>query len=506
MSEDQRKLINQLRTSYEYEKKKGADVLDIYRAFEELGYIDEYDADRSLLHIASYYADPVAVKYLLDQGIEAQVFDRYKATPLHYIADPYHIAVVPYKDIADVTQLLLEARVSPLRKNSSGKSPFHTAAERCNEPFLNQMVAHGTLLKMTNDEGQNVLHILATGAGQHQASRSYQRSSEDLEKHDGIAEKYFRITKMLVDYGVDYDVKDRNGRTPSEIASERDAKKVALVLSGEYDETDDTLDLKLKAGGKHLHSAVKSNDIEALEALIKLGSDVNEVYLEVPFRHQMPLSVACMVMNPDVIKMLLDAGADPNFRDGENERTALYWMVKYCYYNQDMFKEKRLDVALKYMMDAGLNLNAPADEHDNTCIACAYTYTPGSTSSFSYGTFQELFVRTVIRLGANVNIRNKHGRTALMEFVESLYYSRENELLDLLEAGSKLDAKDNISETVMMKAARNRSDSLVVQVAETLSDFGDLALDAVNNNGESAMDIALAHNNQELAKWILERM
>lgn len=315
--------------------------------------------------------------------------------------------------------LLLDANVSALRKNTSEQCCYHLAAQRNNFEVLDALMGHGVKLKMTEAEGKNVLHILADNAGRHEESKRFIRDEQKMIEHQELAQRYFASIQRLLAYGVDAEVEDTSKHKPLFYAASKNAKAVAVLLMGEYDEVDPENELRIKAGGKFLHQAIKLKDNEAVDALIRLGADVNEVYLEIPFAHQTPLSVACMTMNLEAVDLLIKAGANPNFRDGTNERSALYWMVKYCYYPQDMYNDKCLEKLMKILLDAGLDLTQPVDEHDNSCIACAYTYTPGASSSFSYGMFSDLFVRVALKLGADVNQKNKHGKTALDIAVEN---------------------------------------------------------------------------------------
>lgn len=504
MSNDYLKQFHELEMAYEYDGLRGNEVLKFYQEFEDIEVVDRND-EKTLVHYAASYADPIALRYLLEKGAQAQVFDNSKETPLHSVAKCTIQNGFGESDVKAVVDLLLEAGVSPLRKNSSDQCCFHLAANRDNFTFLQSMVDHEVRLKMTDGDGRNVLHILAINAGRHQESKRFIRGDDELAIHAKKAQQYFDMIKVLLDYGVDNTVMDSQKHLPEYYATEKNAKKVSVLLRDEYDESDPDNELKILAGGKTLHQAIKSDDIEAVDALIKLGCDVNEVCLEIPFANQTPLAVACMKMNVEAIKLLLQAQADPNFRDGEYERSALYWMIKYGYYTEAMYREKIIDELMTCLLASGLNLNQPVDEHDNSCIACACVES-GTSYTFSYGSFAGLFIKKALKLQADINLTNKHGKTAIMEFVENLNYAKEDTLLDLLEHDARLDIKDNMSETVLMKAARNRNDSLMVQVVETMSDFGDLLIDATNNEGKTALDLAVENNLEELSKWIVERM
>ncbi|MCY3538150.1 MAG: ankyrin repeat domain-containing protein [Cyanobacteria bacterium MAG IRC4_bin_6] len=68
-----------------------------------------------------------------------------------------------------------------------------------------------------------------------------------------------------------------------------------------------------KDGWTPLHVAADSETLEVIKVLVDGGADLNA-------RNEdglTPLHVATQERNPEVVKMLLDAGADPKARDSE---------------------------------------------------------------------------------------------------------------------------------------------------------------------------------------------
>ena len=104
------------------------------------------------------------------------------------------------------------------------------------------------------------------------------------------------------------------------------------------------------------------------------------------------LSCAMYEESCNVIKALLDAGADVNARNKENGKTALSIFAPTAYSNAETKK-----AAFRMLISAGADVNAQ-DDNGNTPLM---------------GVSRD-FVKILLDAGANVNIRNKDGLTALM--------------------------------------------------------------------------------------------
>lgn len=99
---------------------------------------------------------------------------------------------------------------------------------------------------------------------------------------------------------------------------------VAVACSGQDGSTQDSGSSSTKESGANppsadIHAAVLANNKEALEQHIAAGSNLNE---KDPFGGSSPLISAAIFDKPEMAKILIDAGADLNFRNNEGS-TAL---------------------------------------------------------------------------------------------------------------------------------------------------------------------------------------
>nr|WKN39943.1 ankyrin repeat domain-containing protein [Tunicatimonas sp. TK19036] len=83
----------------------------------------------------------------------------------------------------------------------------------------------------------------------------------------------------------------------------------------------------VKAPEVDLHTAVLTNNQEALQQHIAAGSDLNE---KDPFGGSSPLITASLFGKPEMVKSLIEAGADVNFKNNEGS-TALHVAAFFCH-------------------------------------------------------------------------------------------------------------------------------------------------------------------------------
>ena len=140
----------------------------------------------------------------------------------------------------------------------------------------------------------------------------------------------------------------------------------------------------LSAPKVDLHSAVVTDDLEAIRQHIKAGSDLN--VLE-PTRASTPLLTAAALGKTEAAKILIDAGADMNYQNVDGS-TALHTAVAFG----------KTEVA-RILIDAGADLNCTNNEGSTALHAAAFLC-------------RIEIVEALLEKGADKTLKNKSGKTA----------------------------------------------------------------------------------------------
>ncbi len=248
--------------------------------------------------------------------------------------------------------------------------------------------------------------------------------------------------KLLVDHGVDVNTPGlRNGRTPYEEALragnhevaeyllERGAKKIELdrnerfalaCIAGRRAEAlaqladDPTMLEKLGHRGRVdlIHRAVDAGRPDGVRLIVELGVDVNGMVPNSGLDRS-PLHSATIGGNLEMVKLLLELGADPSLCDPTYHSTPIGWayhgqqqhVVDYLFRFANIFDALRCDGVERVaaLLEQDPSLANAADDGGNPLVFYLH---PEMTRL-------EQMVRLLTAYGADLNARNREGKTLL---------------------------------------------------------------------------------------------
>ena len=466
-----------------YKSKSPEEIYEYYRTLS----LDEKDLfGDTLLDIALNFADVEALKILLERNVDVNEINSHGNRPLHNL-----ILLSEYKNLNDVltcAELLLDNGASVLRKNDMGETPVLSAIRGNYIEILELFIKRNLDLK--DGYGNGPLHIAA-----------YSCYPENEEKKK-------KIFKLLLDAGVENNIKNDNGYTPTDILANQRVNPILFsILKGEYD-FDNPNSIRNLTSAMSLHSAILSNNYDIIKAHLEMGTDTDEISEENNNSYALsPLGVACHILDLKSVELLLKNGADPNLKNNDGETALANWFKwnGSTYFSTEKAREDTVNKMMSLLLEYGLNINDTIDNQSNNLLIKASEYL--SISSISNGkSIPSEIIKFLLKNKVNINLTNIEGQTALMILCKTVFRDGIDWVIELLENGADVGSIDRNGYTVLMYTALNSENGVALEIAKLLYDFGDIKISYINNDGQNAMDIAVENNNENLVNWLLTKI
>lgn len=197
-----------------------------------------------------------------------------------------------------------------------------------------------------------------------------------------------------------------------------------------------------------LHWAAIRGPTEAVQALVEAGADVNAEAI----REHTPLGAAAGAGNVEIVRMLIKAGADVN--GGK-------WMTPLVLATRDA----RVDV-IELLVESGANVNTTR-------------YPPLHWAG------KPEAAAALIKAGANVNVRDREGRTAL-HLTTGHWVPKAEAVKILLAAGADVNARSKTGSTPLHKAVDHRNLDTLKLLIKAKAD-----VDVRDENGNTPLSLAM---------------
>ena len=139
---------------------------------------------------------------------------------------------------------------------------------------------------------------------------------------------FLTAKRILENEQIDTEDKNNIGKTALDIAWETGARRIGALLSGQDPDTDE---LSALIGGFDVFQALWYKDMIALDAILRSGTELQTVCEDKKlhdFKGRSPLACALLWDNAEAAEMLLRSGADPDFKDLEEQTAFAVWLKK----------------------------------------------------------------------------------------------------------------------------------------------------------------------------------
>ena len=326
---------------------------------------------------------------------------------------------------ASVISALLDAGADPNARDTLDSTPLHTAAGEWSEASapVPLLAAAGADLNARNSAGETPLHVALRG---------------------GVLGDDVALVRTLLQFGADPMARDSAGNTADPVACERwgnqsffalaDAAIVAGCIDGgaRVEVSSDRFGLVLPP----LHAAGAARDPEVISVLLAAGADVHR---RDEFYGYTPLHLAAERGTAAAVRALLQAGAEA---DAWATGFATDWGWSWTPLHLAARSNPDPDVVTA-LVEAGADLHASGGE----------SYRRGNTPLHYAGENPNPAVAAaLLDAGADAHVQAQGGRTPLHEAAANATNPAVIELL--VEAGADVNARDASGYTPLHSAAR----------------------------------------------------
>ena len=282
---------------------------------------DEDSYGNTVFHITTKFADSEMFEYFFItaklQG-KTRIFktNKYGQTPFFMLNDIKN-PEEKYENIKKIIKTLAENGGNINKRDESGEIFYHKCADYQKYTIFEIMNELGIKYdKPILSNGWNVLHIAC--ASLHRIDY-YLKNEEEYKKQE---EPYLRTIKAILNSGIDVDTKTAIEKLAYDLAFETKNRRACALLKG-TDEDDKTF-------GIGLHEACWFGYEDIVKEYISRKSNLNEIYEGNmgELKKLSPLAIASKHLHKDIVKILIENGADVCERDGENGVSSFYYFAK----------------------------------------------------------------------------------------------------------------------------------------------------------------------------------
>jgi ankyrin repeat protein len=440
------------------------------------------DQEYNLLYSAVYCPNPEVLPMLLKAGVSVNAHGKNGQTALH-------VALASKMEMA---KLLIEKGADINARDNDGLTPvfkiqFSELSEKIYRETLDYLLAHGVDLNVRTVAGNTLLHQL-------------------VADHQTVL--FVNAIPVLLEKGLDPNLKNAHGDLPLHLAL-LDPSISAAALKALIEKTDlsvpgaQGMTPLLLALQRHLPSArdlivarrtpgnliesffdaAAQNDTAKLSAMI--AKDHWLVQARLP-DGSTALHMAALWSALDSTKLLIESGSNIEARDCHS-RTPLHRAVHW-----ETNKQKRPDVV--YTIKALLARHADAAASDDEMSTPLHLAAKQGLLDVV-----ETLVDAQTAVGISLDLRDKDGRTPLLNSLENRMADSAKIAQLLIEKGAGVSVRSKTGETPLIQAARTDQPTVLAALLAKGA-----ALDEENSEG-SPLGNAVSNGSKAAAQFLIEK-
>jgi ankyrin repeat protein len=220
--------------------------------------------------------------------------------------------------------------------------------------------------------------------------------------------------------------------------------------------------------------ACREGDLVTVKKILEQGIGIDE---KINVEGASALMVAADYKHTDIVRFLLDEGADIHAQDNEGNP-----FLFYCVFSSEEI--------LRMAVDSGLDINKQYMGGENAVLHLVY-----GTDAYEV---DPAMLRALLSMGADINMTNSEGSCALFEIMESDHFSIPEEKQKYYEIlGIFLEEANLEQETKLLFSSR------IGDLDQVMANYNDQIIEAKDALGRTSLFLACEDGHLEVAEFLI---
>jgi ankyrin repeat protein len=364
--------------------------------------------------------------------------------------------------------LILDQKTPVDARNREGETALHIAVRMNQRETGEYLISRGANIFEANAAGVSPLYLALTASN---GIRTWMINPTTIAAKDGFGNNMLHYAAqwklndaipVIINNGISVEETNAAGETPLFLAIKTDSQSTIKALI----DNKANLNTRDKQGNTALHAAVRWNAKDSVDLLISSGIDINSFSLN----GSAPLHDAVSLGMTDIVTKLIKEGANLEVRDIDGNTPFMEAVKSGFLSSVEQLAANGADTFTR-------NINGDTPLH------------------YSVSTEHYELVSILLRMGASIHSRNTKNITP---FQISLNISPK--MVSTLLTKERINASDDMGNSPLHIALQEKTSPEIIRAIINQG----IRINSVDNNGRTALRLAVDMNSWEIAKILAD--
>ncbi|XP_077299029.1 uncharacterized protein LOC143920178 [Arctopsyche grandis] len=396
----------------------------------------------NILHFAAKHNDVKIMEIFLNNGIDVNVLDKRKMTPIYYAIENHSKKALKF---------LLKSNADINNVDKDGETPLHCVINKGNKTLCKIILEKKQKIDTCDKLGRTAIHLAAKNQNEDICKMVLDKKPEinvcDVSGKTPLhyAIEYFYLSKiceMILDEGADINIIDNVGKTPMHYAVEYNHHTALMMMFKKGPK----FYIQDESGKTLLHYAVEYSYERICEIILSETQYMNIADND----GNTPMHYSAEFNNESICAMVSEKTPNINVRDNSG-KTPLHYTIEYFSSSKicEMIVEKGADISIADN-DGKTPMHYAVEYNHETAFIMMFTKEPKFDIQDKFGKTllhyaviynRESICTIILSKAQDINIIDNDGKTPMHYSAE---FNNEPICKMLLEKGANVNLKDKL--------------------------------------------------------------